>query len=199
MFTSRAEYRLLLRQDNADRRLMPAGHRLGLIPDEVYAAVRDRESVICAARALVEARTASPGVLNPYLASVQSSPVTQNEFLGKIIRREEVRAADVLRLDGIASDPHVAAALADPRAVEQVEIETKYLGYIERQRRDVEKFGHAESMIIPENFDYERIHSLSSEGREKLMRLRPRSVGQAARISGVSSSDVSILMVYMKN
>ncbi|MBE0644884.1 MAG: tRNA uridine-5-carboxymethylaminomethyl(34) synthesis enzyme MnmG [Bacteroidetes bacterium] len=198
MFTSHAEYRLLLRQDNADRRLMPHGNRLGLIPDAVYASVRDREDVIASVRTLVESRTASPGVLNPYLASVQSSPVTQNEFLGKIIRREEVRAADVLRLDGIASEAAVATALADPRIVEQVEIETKYLGYIERQRRDVEKFSHAESMMIPENFDYSRVHSLSSEGREKLMRVRPRSVGQASRISGVSSSDVSILMVYMK-
>ncbi len=198
MFTSRAEYRLLLRQDNADRRLMPAGHRFGLIPDDVYAAVRDREEIISAVRTLVESRTASPDVLNPYLASVQSSPVTQNEFLGKIIRREEVRAAGVLGLDGIAGDAQVSAALADPRAVEQVEIETKYMGYIERQQRDVEKFGQAESMLIPEHFDYSRIHSLSSEGREKLMRVRPRSVGQASRISGVSSSDVSILMVYMK-
>ncbi|MFZ1730927.1 MAG: tRNA uridine-5-carboxymethylaminomethyl(34) synthesis enzyme MnmG [Bacteroidota bacterium] len=198
MFTSRAEYRLLLRQDNADRRLMPYGHRLGLIPDEVHSAMRTRDSLIHAVREMLEARTASPAVLNPYLISVNSPPVTQNEFLGKILRREEVRAEDLLRLNGIADGAHVAASLADPRAVEQIEIETKYLGYIERQQREVDKFRHAESMLIPKDFDYSRIHSLSSEGREKLMKVLPRSIGQASRISGVSSSDISVLMIYMK-
>ena len=199
MFTSRAEYRLLLRQDNADRRLMPYGHRFGLIPEALHAALLERERVIRAVREVVETRTASPSVLNPFLASVQSTPVTQNEFLGKIIRREEVRAEEVLRLDGIAAaSPPVAAALADPLAVAQVEIETKYMGYIERQHREVEKFAHAERMRIPADFDYARVHSLSTEGREKLTKVRPVSVGQASRISGVSSSDVSILMVYLK-
>ncbi len=198
MFTSRAEYRLLLRQDNADRRLMPHGHRFGLVGTELHAAMRAREEVIRASRALVESRTAAPEVLNPYLLSVNSMPVAQSEFLGKIIRREEVRARDVLLLDGIASDACAAAALADPRIIEQLEIETKYLGYIERQQRDVEKFRLAEGIQIPENFDYRRVHSLSSEGREKLMKIRPRSVGQASRISGVSSADASILMVYLK-
>jgi tRNA uridine 5-carboxymethylaminomethyl modification enzyme len=199
MFTSRAEYRLLLRQDNADRRLMRYGHRFGLIPDTLYAELTERERIIAAVRDLVERNTASPDVLNPFLLSVGSVPVTQNEFLGKIIRREEVRAADVLGLDGIAAaSPPVAAALADARAVEQVEIETKYQGYIERQRRDVGKFAHAERMLIPDGFDYARVHSLSSEGREKLENVRPRSIGQASRISGVTSSDISILMVYMK-
>ncbi|MFA6234640.1 MAG: tRNA uridine-5-carboxymethylaminomethyl(34) synthesis enzyme MnmG [Bacteroidota bacterium] len=198
MFTSRAEYRLLLRQDNADRRLMPYGHRLGLIPNSVHEAMRKRDVLIHTVNEIIEHRTASPEVLNPYLDSVNSPPVTQNEFLGKILRREEVRAGDLLRLDGISSVTEVAAALTDPRAIEQVEIETKYLGYIERQQRDVDKFRHAESMFIPEGFDYSRIHSLSSEGREKLMKVLPRSVGQASRISGVSSSDISILMVYMK-
>lgn len=199
MFTSRAEYRLLLRQDNADRRLMPYGYRFGLIPDEVHAALRERERVIHAVREAVETRTASPDVLNPFLLSIGSTPVAQNEFLGKIIRREDVRAADVLRLDGIAASmPRAAEALADPRAVEQVEIETKYQGYIERQQRDVEKFLHAERMAIPERFDYGRIHSLSTEGREKLAAVQPGSIGQAARIPGVTSSDVSVLMVYLK-
>jgi tRNA uridine 5-carboxymethylaminomethyl modification enzyme len=198
MFTSRAEYRLLLRQDNADRRLMSYGFRFGLIPEELHAAMRARDTAIHAARAFVETRTAPPEVLNPYLLSIGAVPVSQNEFLGKIIRREEARAGDVLRLDGIASDPRAAAALADPRIVEQVEIETKYLGYIERQQRDVEKFRLAESIEIPDHFDFHRVHSLSTEGRERLMKVRPRSLGQASRISGVSSADVSILWVYLK-
>ncbi len=199
MFTSRAEYRLLLRQDNADRRLMPHGHRMGLIPNPVFEKMRERNILIQAMREMVETRTTSPEILNPYLISVNSPPVTQNEFLGKILRREEVTADMLFRLDGLADDGNVARTLADPRAVEQVQIETKYHGYIERQRRDVEKFQHAESMFIPEGFDYSRIHSLSVFRREKLMKVLPRSIGQASRISGVSSSDISILMVYMKN
>lgn len=198
MFTSRAEYRLLLRQDNADRRLMSYGNRYGLLPPEMHEAMRAREETIRHVRALVERRTARPELLNPFLASLSSSPVTQNEFLARIIRREGVRAEDVLRLDGIAQDPHVAAALEDRQTMEQVEIETKYLGYIERQQRDVDKFLLAEEMKIPASFDYSRVHSLSSEGREKLMRLRPASIGQASRISGVSSADISILMVFLK-
>ncbi|MBN1448412.1 MAG: tRNA uridine-5-carboxymethylaminomethyl(34) synthesis enzyme MnmG [Bacteroidetes bacterium] len=197
MFTSRAEYRLLLRQDNADRRLMPYGHRYGLIPDEVYRAMKERDGHITLLRDVVESRTLSPRVLNPFLASISSPPVTQNEFLGKIIRREGVRAEDVLRLDGLASDTGIARAIADARVLEQVEIETKYLGYIERQQREVEKFRRTEEAQIPEHFDYLRVHSLSTEGREKLMRIRPRSIGQASRISGVSSSDISILMVFL--
>ena len=197
MFTSRAEYRLLLRQDNADRRLMRYGHRFGLIPDDVFNAMLEREQIITGLRTLVERRTLDPAALNPYLAGVGSAAVSQNEFLGKIIRREEATAEGVLRLDGIANHPLVRIALLDEIITEQVEIETKYAGYIERQQRDIEKFSAAEGYRIPTNFDYTRVHSLSNEGREKLMRIRPASIGQASRISGVSSSDVSILMVYL--
>lgn len=197
MFTSHAEYRLLLRQDNADRRLLPYGHRHGLIPEEMYLQLKERERVITELRSTVETTTLPPHVLNPYLRQLASPPVTQNEFLGKIIRREGVRVKDLLRLDGLESSTLVRKALTDRRILEQVEIETKYQGYIERQSRDVEKFLRADTQLIPENFDYDRVHSLSSEGREKLMQVRPRSIGQASRISGVSHSDVSILMVYL--
>lgn len=197
MFTSRAEYRLLLRQDNADRRLMGYGHRFGLIPDDVHLAMQERERLIVSLRGLVESRTLSPAVLNPFLATRNSPPVTQHEFAGKIIRRDDVTAREVLALDGLGADADVRRGLEDPRVLEQVEIETKYTGYIERQAREIEKFRRGEEFRIPENFDYDRVHSLSSEGREKLTKVRPASVGQASRISGVSSADVSILMVYL--
>jgi tRNA uridine 5-carboxymethylaminomethyl modification enzyme len=197
MFTSHAEYRLLLRQDNADRRLMLYGHKFGLISDAVFKRMHDREHVIVALRKTVEHATLSPKHLNPYLEKIGSPPVTQNEFIGKILRREGVLARDVLRLDGMGSDTNVQRALSDDRIVEQVEIETKYQGYIERQRRDVEKFRRVDDFVIPEGFDYGRVHSLSSEGREKLLRVLPHSIGQASRISGVSRSDISILMVYL--
>jgi tRNA uridine 5-carboxymethylaminomethyl modification enzyme len=198
MFTSRAEYRLLLRQDNADRRLMHYGHRFGLIPDNDYREMMEREQAIHELRSIVERSTLDPATLNPFLLSRDSSPVSQNEFIGKIIRREGIAAADVLRLDGIANNGAVRKALDDERVLEQVEIETKYAGYLERQRRDIEKFRDAEHFRIPPDFDYRRVNSLSNEGREKLQRVRPVSIGQASRISGVSASDLSILMVYLR-
>ena len=198
MFTSRAEYRLLLRQDNADRRLMKYGHQYGLLPDEPYQAMLAREEHIGRLRERVERGTLAPPILNPYLESVGSTPVSQNEHIAKILRRDEVDLLSLIALDGLSSDKDFQHAVEDPKIAEQVEIETKYSGYIERQRREVEKFANAESAIIPENFDYSRVKSLSNEGREKLQKIQPRSLGQASRISGVSSADVSILMVYLK-
>lgn len=198
MFTSRAEYRLLLRQDNADRRLMKYGRELGLLDADVYLAMCDRETIISALLARIDRETVTPAVLNPYLRSIASSPVAQNEFIGKILRRDEVTALDVFKLDGLRSDPEFRAALDDQVIADQIEIETKYAGYIARQRQDIRKFEMAEQWLIPERFDYDRVNSLSTEGRQKLKSIRPRSVGQASRISGVSSSDVSILMVYLK-
>ncbi len=198
MFTSRAEYRLLLRQDNADRRLMPYGHRLGLISDETHAAMRERERLVIAVRARIERETVAPAAVNPLLNDLGSTPIPQHEFMARLLRRDEVRATDLFRVDGFAHDPLFQAALDDSAVAEQIEIETKYAGYIERQRNDVEKFDRAEHMLIPDHFDYTRVHSLSTEGRMKLQQVRPRSLGQAARISGVSSSDMSILMVYLK-
>lgn len=198
MFTSRAEYRLLLRQDNADRRLMPHGHRLGLIPDELYHDLCARERTIVAVRERIERDTVAPAAVNPVLEAAGSTPITQHDFLARLLRREEMRADMLLRVDGFSDDPLYRAALDDRAVLEQVEIETKYAGYIERQKNEIAKFERAEHMLIPDDFDYARVHSLSTEGRTKLAQVRPRSVGQAARISGVSSSDVSILMVYLK-
>ncbi|MDH7516137.1 MAG: tRNA uridine-5-carboxymethylaminomethyl(34) synthesis enzyme MnmG [Bacteroidota bacterium] len=198
MFTSRAEYRLLLRQDNADRRLMPYGHSLGLIPDEVYEELRKRERVITALLENIERVTLPPDVVNPYLYSVGSAPIAQNEFVGKILRRNGVSSAALFRLEGLRDDPLILAALNDPRITEQIDIETKYAGYIAHQREEVRKFEAAENLAIPDSLDYGRIHSLSTEGRMKLERVRPHSIGQASRIPGVTSSDLSILLLYIQ-
>ncbi len=197
MFTSRAEYRLVLRQDNADRRLMPHGYRLGLIPGDIWQDLCTRERVIAQVLRRIETETLPPSVLNPYLLHLGSTPVAQHEFLVKIIRRDETHAAEVLALcDGRA--PELSAAAQDPQVARQVDIEAKYAGYITRQREDIARFQQAEEQRIPEDFDYARVHSLSTEGRQKLERFRPRSVGEASRISGVSSSDLSILLVYLR-
>jgi len=198
MFTSRAEYRLLLRQDNADRRLMRYGFEFGLIDAETFRTMEAREHIISEILIRIEKETISPAALNPYLTSIGSSPLPQNEFIAKVIRRDEVCARDIFQLDGLTNDPLYRMAATDPRIAEQVDIETKYAGYIERQRQDIRKFEHAEQSLIPEHFDYDRVNSLSSEGRQKLKKIRPRSIGQASRISGVSSSDMHILMVYLK-
>jgi tRNA uridine 5-carboxymethylaminomethyl modification enzyme len=198
MFTSRAEYRLTLRQDNADRRLMARGYTLGLLARDAFEAMREREAVILELLGRIDRETLTPAIANPYLTSIGSSPIPQNEFIGKILRRDEVDAQGLFVLDGLAQDPSFAAATANPSIGRQVEIETKYAGYITRQRVDIEKFALAEQWLIPDGFDYDRVHSLSTEGRQKLTLIRPRSIGQASRISGVSSSDVSILMVFLK-
>ncbi|MBL0177484.1 MAG: tRNA uridine-5-carboxymethylaminomethyl(34) synthesis enzyme MnmG [Ignavibacteria bacterium] len=198
MFTSRAEYRLLLRQDNADRRLMRYGHAFGLLPDAVYAAMCERERGINALLEVIDKRTLSPEALNPFLTARASTPVTQHEFVGKVLRRDEVCASDLFALDALRDDPLFRAALDEPVIAQQVEIEAKYAGYIERQRADIRKFSVAEQLLLPEDFDYDRVNSLSTEGRGKLKTVRPRSVGQASRISGVSAADVSILMVYLR-
>jgi tRNA uridine 5-carboxymethylaminomethyl modification enzyme len=198
MFTSRAEYRLLLRQDNADRRLTPYGHRFGLIPDELFKRLLERESVISSLLKRIDRETLSPTAVNPLLRAAGETQLAQNEFIGKILRRDGVSAVDLFKLEGLQGDEDYRRAADDPLIARQVEIEAKYAGYINRQREDVRKFEEAENMLIPEGLDYARIHSVSTEGRMKLERLRPSSIGEAARIPGVTSSDVSILMVYLK-
>ena len=199
MFTSRAEYRLLLRQDNADRRLMKYGHAFGLIPDAVFENLQEKEKVIEKILLRIGRETIAPDDINPILQRLGSQPVPQHEFIGKILRRNEVNADMLFALPPFASDPLFEQARTDASILMQVEIETKYEGYIARQKADIEKFEHSERFLIPESFNYERVNSLSTEGRQKLMRVRPRSVGQAARISGVTASDVSILMIYLRN
>jgi tRNA uridine 5-carboxymethylaminomethyl modification enzyme len=199
MFTSLAEHRLLLRQDNADLRLMHHGHRFGLIPDQAHALVERRRMDIARALDALQRVTVSPAAANTHLASVGSAELVQHESAARLLRRGEVHADALLALDGPAQEPGLDAARRDAAVALQVEIETKYAGYIERQRRDVERFMQAEHALIPGDFDYSRVHSLSSEGREKLGALRPGSVGQASRIPGVSSSDVSILLVYLRS
>ncbi len=199
MFTSRAEYRLILRQDNADRRLMPYGHALGLIPDAVHDRLRRKEELIGELLRRIDMETAAPERVNPWLERIGSQPLIQHEFIGRILRRNEVTAPALFSLLASAGDPLFARALGDPGAMEQVEIETKYAGYIARQKEEIARFDRAEQFRIPENFDYGRVHSLSTEGRQKLQRVRPGSVGQAARISGVTASDVSVLMVYLRS
>ncbi len=204
IFTSRAEHRLLLRQDNADRRLMEYGHRVGLIPSSVAGRLRAKEITIRETIRLANQTTLPPTEVNAYLVSIGSDPLAESEKLAKLVKRTNANFEDLLNLPAPALEPllYRLDGNGDPRfrkeVIEQVEIELKYEGYIARQIEQVEKFEQYESQRIPEDFEYASVKSLSTEGREKLTKVRPSSIGQASRISGVSPADISVLMVFLK-
>ncbi len=197
MFTSRAEYRLMLRQDNADRRLMKYGHKFGLIPGDVYDSLLKKEEYIRVLSDYVERKSIPPSAVNAYLESVGSAPLSENEKLAQLVKRQDVSLSELFRLEYFRSDSLPVEAASRKDVVEQVEIETKYKGYIVRQYEEIEKFEKFESLEIPEDFDFKRVKSLSTEALEKLNKVKPNSVGQASRISGVSPADISVLMVYL--
>jgi len=195
MFTSRAEYRLVLRQDNADLRLMEYGRKYGLLPESAYQKMAAKRSLIQEVMDFLKRKKVSPEEINPILRQKGSQPSSKVDSLYHYLKRPEISVFDFL--------PWLKAMPIDGRigeeALEQVEIDVKYEGYILRQQEQIEKFRRMESKRLPEDFDYDAIPSLSSEGREKLKKIRPRSIGQASRISGVSVSDVSVLMVFLSH
>lgn len=190
IFTSLAEYRLLLRQDNADRRLMKYGHLLGLIPDTAYEDLEKKEINIAQLLQRCETEKIQPDVINSYLLSVGETSISSSATIEQLTRRGPVHLRDLLQI--AESDKY------EELIVEQSEIELKYKGYIERQRKEIEKFQDQENKRIPATLNYDNILSLSKEAREKLKRIQPQSLGQASRIAGVSASDVSVLTVYLK-
>jgi len=203
MFTSRAEYRLLLRQDNADRRLMKSGHSFGLITDRVYERVQKKEEFIHVAIEFFLSKSASPEEFNPYLESKGTTSLQQKEKLAQILRRPEVQLAELLALEPFRKEPLFSRLLDQPakqrrEIIEQVEIEIKYDGYITRQEEQMDRFEKYESIPIPDDFDFHSVRALSTEGREKLTKIRPASLGQASRISGVTAADVSVVMVHLR-
>ncbi|MCF6151866.1 MAG: tRNA uridine-5-carboxymethylaminomethyl(34) synthesis enzyme MnmG [Candidatus Kuenenia stuttgartiensis] len=174
LFTSRAEYRLLLRQDNADRRLMKYGHKYGLISDQQWSTLQEKERLITETLAYLNYKTAG------------------QDTLAKILSRPEQTFDQLLGIDSELAEKNVPGDVQ-----EQVEIEIKYKGYIERQYSQIEKFKKMENHKIPDWLDYSHITELRREARQKLSQIRPLSLGQASRISGVSPADISILMIYL--
>ncbi len=190
MFTSRAEYRLLLRQDNADSRLMRRGHALGLIPSSAIARLEEKERRVRAGiAALRSIRIPTAGILD---GTVESMDVGY-----QLLKRPEVTLRMILDSATVRTDEALMVLKIDSEAALQVETEIKYEGYLKRQEEDVRQFHKSEGMSIPEWFDYHALSSLSAEGREKLSKVRPASIGQASRISGVTPSDVSVLMIAL--
>jgi tRNA uridine 5-carboxymethylaminomethyl modification enzyme len=192
MFTARAEHRLLLRQDNADLRLMPMGHKLGLVDNQAMNRLELKREQIEEELARLKAVRLNPSdVANRFLNERGTGPLHDGTTLEQLLRRPELKIEDVYSLAGLA--------VPDRGVSEQLEISVKYEGYIKRQLAQIEKMRRLEDSIIPDAFDYSHARGLSTEAREKLSRLRPLSLGQASRISGVSPSDISILMIYLKN
>lgn len=199
MFTSRAEHRLLLRQDNADRRLLRYGHEFGLISDDQYNELKEREILIAKVKDVLPEVKIKPEEANPVLEKTNSSPLIQSESLEKLAKRPDTDLRGLIAKADFEKYPILADILIDKKAYEQLDIETKYEGYIKRQQELIEKMEKLENVSIPPNFNFSNIKTISAEAREKLNKIKPRSIGQASRISGVSPADVSILLVYLKN
>lgn len=197
IFTSLAEYRLLLRKDNADLRLMKYGFEFGLIPAQIYEKIEGVKILIDRTIELLKAIKLPAAILNPYLESVAENPVLETTDLYTITKRNSVKLKELLNLIPDKSF-ELKKIYQNERVLEQVEINIKYEGYIQRQEKEIEVFLKNENKPIPPNFDYSVLTSLSKEGREKLSKIRPSSLGQASRIPGVSASDVSILSLYLK-
>ncbi|WP_410770096.1 tRNA uridine-5-carboxymethylaminomethyl(34) synthesis enzyme MnmG [Fontibacillus sp. BL9] len=192
LLTSRAEYRLLLRHDNADLRLTPIGHEIGLIPQERYEAFLDKKEKVESEIQRLRETKVRPTEINTMLESIGSAPIQDGSNLLTILRRPEVTYAHVGNL-------YPADRALDDEMKEQVEIQIKYAGYIEKQLLHVERLQKMEKKKIPENIKYEDIQGLAIEARQKLTKIRPISIGQASRISGVTPADISILLVYLEH
>jgi tRNA uridine 5-carboxymethylaminomethyl modification enzyme len=198
MFTSLAEYRLLLRQDNADLRLTEYGHKLGLIPEEYFLKVKlKRESVHQFINEFKKIRL-SPENANPILETKSSATIAESESLFQLLKRPNISIQD---FNGIIDNPIFSSNIEEKLKTEireQVEIEIKYEGYFQRQQEQVSRFEKLENQFIPETMNFDQIESLSNEAREKLKQIRPMSLGQASRIAGVSPADIAVLMVFLK-
>ncbi len=197
MFTSRAEHRMLLRQDNADARLTPLGYRLGLATAERYARMKTRRDAVEATRAAVESTALPPEKVNDYLESVGTSPITQPERIVRLALRPQVSLEDLLAHACIRDDVvHRGPGLES--VATQVEIDLKYEGYLDREAELVRKMEQLESWVIPRDLSYADLDNITIEAREKLDAIQPDNLGQASRISGVSPADISVLMVLLK-
>lgn len=198
MFTSRAEHRILLRQDNADLRLTEIGYKIGLASDERLQKVEQKRKAIGELDDLIKDYTVRPEQMDPMLESKSSSSMSQPMKAVKILLRPEVSLQDMMNYDSELAE-QIQAISTDEKVLEQIEIQVKYAGYIEKEFEMVKEMEKQENMLIPEQIEYSNIKSLSTEGTQKLAKIRPETIGQASRISGVSASDLSVLMVYLKN
>lgn len=192
MFTSRAEYRILLRQDNADDRLTSLSYNLGLASSHRYEMTMRKYDKINKLCDFCESKSIVSSILNPYLESVSSNLVNESKKISDIVARPETKLEDILKLVPRGTFQQIW----DKEIIESVEISIRYKGYIDREVKMAEKIQRLENIVIPENFDFDKVTGLTIECRQKFKRYSPRTIAQASRISGVSPSDISVLLVY---
>jgi len=192
MFTSRAEYRLMLREDNADLRLMETGHSLGLIDNDALKDVKERQKMITKEINRIKGTIIKPSEeTNNYLLGLGTKPIINGIYLDQILKRTEIDYQTIETLAKSSDD-------INKKVAQQVEIEIKYEGYIKKQLREIEKFKNLERMKIPKDFDFTKVHGLSNELKKKLSSIRPNSLGQASRMEGITPAALSVLMVAIK-
>ena len=195
MFTSRAEYRTLLRQDNADFRLTPLSYNIGLASakrfNRMEHKLKESEKMV----AFLKVTSVTADEINPILKSAESAPVNQSDKMFKILSRPQVSLNDMFEITNMAT--YIRTNEVDQEILEQAEIQVKYAGYIEKEKNNADKLTRLEDVKIPESFDYNKIKSMSIEARQKLNNIRPTTISQASRVSGVSPSDISVLLIYM--
>lgn len=194
MFTSRAEFRTLLRQDNADLRLTALSHKLGLAGEDRMRKVAEKQQNVGRIKELLQETYTFPEEINPFLEELGSAPIKEKQRIGQILLRPEVNIAE---LSSAHQNIINIFNLYEPEHLEQTEIQVKYDVYIQKEKALVERMLEMEELEIPANFDYKKISSISAEAREKLQKIKPGTLGQASRISGITPSDIQILMVYM--
>ncbi len=197
MFTSRAEFRILLRQDNADERLTALGYALGLADKSALDKVERKQKLTKQLKSALREIGVSPSEANPMLLAKDSAPITQQVKASSLITRPHVALADLVQVNEQTANAVRDVMETDPLAVEQTEILLKYEGYIEREEEQAQKHQRLENVRLPEALNYAGIKSLSIEAKEKLNKLKPATIGQAARVSGVSPSDISVLLVHL--
>ena len=195
MFTSRAEYRTLLRQDNADFRLTPKGYELGLASEKRLKRMEEKQELSEKFVSFFRNTSVTPQEANPVLEAKNSAPVKQQDKMFKLYARPNITIDDVRKFDSV--EAFIQEYNLDREVIEQTEIQVKYSGYINKEKNNADKLTRLENIKIPSNFDYSKLQSMSLEAREKLNKIQPVTISQASRISGVSPSDISVLLVFM--
>ena len=195
MFTSRAEYRTLLRQDNADIRLTPKGYDLGIASEKRLRRMEEKLSKAEAFVSFFRTQSVKPDEANPVLESKNSATIRQSDKMFKVFSRPNIGIEDVRKFAAV--DAYINDHDLDREVIEQAEIQVKYSGYIAKEKNNADKLTRLEYVKIPAGYDYSQIKSMSYEAREKLEKVQPTTVAQASRISGVSPNDISVLLVYM--
>jgi tRNA uridine 5-carboxymethylaminomethyl modification enzyme len=193
MFTSRAEYRLLLREDNADLRLTPIGRELGLVGDARWRRFEEKRGALAAEQERLRGLWVRPGVHNDEdIGRVLGQPVEREYTAAELLRRPGVRYRALMRLSGIGP------GVDDPEVIDQIEIQSRYTGYIDRQAEEIERARRHEETPLPPDLDYRDVHGLSTEVMQKLNDYRPTTIGQASRIAGITPAAVTLLLVHLR-